>query len=293
MAEKDISFLMSELNLYPTQQQNALIQPLKEDDAHKPNTQTRRRRRPGPQKVCDNYTSPQQNRTPTRRTGQDRLATRSNSSAKMPEPSSPTNANFDSAPEVGAPSSSAEAIAANDDSSSKVRPAHVYIVQIMRPSEEVEGVYCSSEKANNRAMIYLNTKHGINANEISEKRGRFGQAIAATKAVKRMWMHTGTLEILTCGGTPWIRVLKKPLYSCHVISGEDHVYLSLDRSDGLFVIGAYQSQDEAWEGCKKYWTDLSVCASTFELKDSHEKGRAQATISGRIHRWVLKHCKLL
>lgn len=291
MAEKDISSLMSELNLHSTQQQGAHIQSLDEDETHKPSIHRRRcRRRPGPKKVYDDYTSPQQHRPPTRRTGHDRHAS---SSAKSQEPPSPTNANFDSAPKVGAQSASAEGIAANDDSSSKVPPACIYIVQIMWPSEEIEGVYYSSKSANNRAITYLNTNHGINENEISEKRGRFGQAITATKAVKRMWTHTGTLEILTCDGTPWIRVLKKPLYSCHIISGEDHVYLSLDRSDGLFVIGAYQSHDEAWEGCKKYWTDLSVCASTFELKDSHEKGRALATISGRKHHWVLKHCRLL
>lgn len=269
------------------------MQPLNEEDVHKPNSHKRHRRRPSPRKLCDNYTSPQQNRTPTRLTGQDRLATRANSSAKTIEAPSPTSTKFKSAPKAGVPSGSAEAIAANDDSSSKVRPAHIYIVQIMRAPEEVEGVYYSSEKANTRALIYLNTKHGINANEIAEERGRFGQTITVTKAVKRMWMHTGTLEILTRYGTPWIRVLKKPLYSCHVISGEDHVYLSLDRSDGLFVIGAYQSQDKAWEGCKKYWTDLSVYASTFELTGSHEQGRAQAKISGRTHCWGLKHCTVL
>lgn len=163
----------------------------------------------------------------------------------------------------------------------------------MRPSEEIEGVYYSPKSANNRVIIHFNTMHGVNENEISEKRGRIGQTITATKAVKRIWTHTGTLEILSCDGTSWIRVLKKPLYSRRAISGEDHVYLSVDRGDGLFVIGAYKSHDEAWEGCKKYWTDLSVCASTFELKDPHEKGRAQATISGRKHHWVLKHCRLL
>ncbi|KAJ5481377.1 hypothetical protein N7475_000189 [Penicillium sp. IBT 31633x] len=293
MAEKDISFLMSELNLYPTQQQDTLVQPLNEEDTHKPNTHTRPRRRIGPRNACDNYTSPPQDRIPTHRAGQLRLAAGEKSSVKAPEPPLPTNTNFDSAPKVGAQNPSVEAIAANENSSSKVRPAHIYIVQIMRPSEKVEGVYYSSEKANNRAMLYLNTKHGINAKEITEKRGCSSQSIAPNKAVKRMWMHTGTLEILTCGGTPWIRVLKKPLYSYHVLSGEDHAYLSLDRSDGIFVIGAYQSQDEAWEGCKKYWTDLSVCASTFELKDSHEKGRAHVKISGKMHRWGLKHCELL
>ena len=284
---------MSELNLYPAQQQDARIQPFNEEDVHKSNTRTRRHRRPGPQKLCNRYKSSQQNRNPSRCPGQDSVTPRANSSAKTTEPPPPIIANFESAPKAGAQSASVEAVAAKDESSLKIRPAHIYIVQIIWPSEEVEGVYYSSEKANTRALVYLNTKHGINTDEISEERGRFGQAITVTKAVKRMWMHTGTLEILTCRGTPWIRVLKKPLCSCHVISGQDHVYLSLDRSDGLFVIGAYQSRDEAWEGCKKYWTDLSVCASTFQLKDSHEKGRAKATISGRTHRWGLKHCTVL
>ena len=290
MAEEDLSSLMSELNLYPTQQQDARIQPLNKEDGRTPNTHSRRRRRRSARGLRSNSTPP---RTPICRPEQDSVAARANDSAKTTEPPSPTNAKFEPAPKAGAESASTEVVAASNVSSSKVRPAKIYIVQIIWPSEKVEGAYYSSQKANDRALIYLNTKHGVNTNEISEERGRFGQAITATKAVKRTWMHTGILEILTCRGTPWIRVLKKPLYSCHVIPGEDHVYPFLDRSDVLFAIGAYQSQDEAWEGCRKYWTELSVCATTFELKDSHEKSRARAMISGRMHRWGSKHCTVL
>lgn len=270
MAEEDISFLMSELNLSPTQQPGARTRALNEDDTHKSNVRARRRRRPGPH---NDTTAPRQNRTPNRNPGRDPLVPTADSSSKTPGRPLPTSANHDSA--------------------SKARRSHIYIVQVMWPSEEVEGVYYSSNEANYRAIIYLNERHGINANEISEDRGRFGQATSATKATRRMWEYTGTLEILTRDGTPWIRVLKKPLSSCHSRCGQDHVYLSLDRSDGSFVIGGYLSQDEAWEACKKYWTDLSVCASAFELKDEHERGRAQAIISGRVHRWVLQRWKLL
>ncbi|KAJ5249496.1 hypothetical protein N7524_011812 [Penicillium chrysogenum] len=231
MAEKDIFSLMSELNIDSTQQEGAHIRSLDEDETHRNAHRRRCRRRSGPKKVYDDYTSPQEHRPPTNSTGHDRHAP---SSAKSQEPPSPTNANFDSTPKVGAQSASSEAIAANDDLSSKVQPARIYIVQIMWPSEEIEGVYYSSKSANNRAIIYLKTKHGINENEISEKRGRFGQAITATKAVKRMWTHT-------------------------------------DRSGGLFVIGAYQSHDEAWEGCKKYWTDLSIRTREAERKQRFQE----------------------
>lgn len=67
----------------------------------------------------------------------------------------------------------------------------------MRPSEDVEGVYLSLVDANNRALNYLETKHGTKSHEVSEERGLFGQATSAVKATKRMWRHTGTLEIIT------------------------------------------------------------------------------------------------
>lgn len=165
----------------------------------------------------------------------------------------------------------------------------------MHPSEHIEGVYLSLVDANNRALDYLEEKHNIRANEVSEERGLFGQATSAVKATKRMWPHICTLEILTRGGTPWIRVLKKPSHFCQATTGEEPVYLSLDQNDGIFVIGAYQSQDEAWEDCKKYWSDLSVCASMLDLKDWHDGDfhHAQATIAGKLHHWSLKHCKLM
>jgi hypothetical protein len=73
------------------------------------------------------------------------------------------------------------------------------------------------------------------------------------------------------------------------------VYLSLDRNDGIFVIGAYDSQDQAWEGCKKYWSDLSVCAPMSDLDDWYDGGfhYAQATIAGKSHHWSLKPYKLM
>jgi hypothetical protein len=193
MAEKDISSLINELNLDSTQPHHTFIQPLKEDDVYKPKTHTRHCSQPGCPRLRDDYTSPQQNRTPTHHSRQERLALKANNSANTTELSSSTKVNFDSAPKLDIQSASAEAVAANDPPPSQVKPSHVYIVQIMWPSEEVEGVYYSSKNANSRAMEYLNTQRGINASDISEKRGRFGQATMTSKVVKRMWTHTGTL----------------------------------------------------------------------------------------------------
>ena len=93
MADKDISSLMSELNLHSSQQQGTRIQSLDEDETYKPNTHRRRcRGRPAPKKAYIDYTPPQQFRHPTCRTGHGRHAP---SSAKSPEPPSLANVNFD------------------------------------------------------------------------------------------------------------------------------------------------------------------------------------------------------
>jgi hypothetical protein len=110
-----------------------------------------------------------------------------------------------------------------------------------------------------------------------------------------MGRQPGTLEILTRGGTPWISVLKKTLHSCQVTAGEESVFLSLDRNNGIFVIGACQSQDEAREGGKNYWSDLAVRASILDYSEWDHEGfhYAQATIAGKLHRLSLKRYQLM
>lgn len=288
MAEKDISDLIDGLSLSSAQQQNADNTPTGgyNTDERRPHTR-RRRHLPRRQKVDDERKPPNQNQKPNRRTRKDEQAPKTYNNAKTPgQPS---------LPKAKERRASIDESSAADGSSPKAWPSHVYIVQVMRPSEYIEGVYLSVANANNRALDYLEAKHSIRANEVSEERGLFGQATSAVRATKRMWPHTGTLEILTRGGTPWIKVLKKPSHFRQATIENEPAYLSLDRSDGIFVIGVYQSQDEAWEDCKKYWSDLSVCASMLDLKDWHDVDthHAKAIIAGKLHRWSLKHCKLM
>jgi hypothetical protein len=55
-----------------------------------------------------------------------------------------------------------------------MQPSQIYIVQIMRLSENIEGVFSSLVDANAQALNYLESKHGIKACEVSEERGLFG-----------------------------------------------------------------------------------------------------------------------
>lgn len=295
MTEKDISVLMGGLNLSSAQQQNTDISTGGYNtDELGPHTR-RRRHRPRRQKVDEERKPPNQNQKLNHRTRKDEQAPKAYNNTKTPGQSSPPKADSSSQAITRKRRASKDKSSAADKSSPKAWPSHVYIVQVMRPSENIEGAYLSLADANNRALDYLEAKHRIRANEVSEERGRFGQATSAVRATKRMWPHTGTLEILTRGGTSWIKVLRKSSHFCQATAREEPMYLSLDRSDGIFVIGVYQSQDEAWEGCKKYWSDLSVCASMLDFKDWHDGDfhHAQARIAGRLHRWSLKHCKLM
>ncbi|KUL81404.1 hypothetical protein ZTR_10265 [Talaromyces verruculosus] len=293
MAEGDISDLLNRLNLQSTQQQYAHTPVSGENTTGTRKSHTRRsRRRRKSQQIADNQIRPQQNHSLTRQNEQGSGGIkRAEALERSPSPKCNSNSGLDDRVRQ----SIKEESAANHSSLSLIAPsAHVYVVQVMRPSEIVESVYLSSVDANKRALRYLECQYGIKANEISEERGLFGQAISAAKATKRMWRHTDTLEILTRGGVPWIKVLKKPLYSDQ-IAKKELAYLSLDQTDGLFVIGAYQSQEKAWEHCKKYWSDLAVCSSIADLKDWHD-GRfhhAQARVAGKLHHWSLKEYEML
>ncbi|GIJ91028.1 hypothetical protein Asppvi_009993 [Aspergillus pseudoviridinutans] len=294
MAEKDISDLMCGLDLNSTKQPNIYTSLHSGSYTDEAKPHKIRRRQLYRQIADDEEASTQQNRKPSSSTRMNERALKANKTAKLREQPSPPKAEPPSGPNARVRRASKKSLAA-DSLSSKSQPSHIYIVQVMRPSEAIEGAFSSVVDANNRALDYLESKFNIRADEISGQRGLFGQATSAVKATKRIWQPTGNLEILTPSGTPWIRVLKKPVHLCQPRAGEKTVYLSLDRSDGIFVIGAYQCQDEAWEGCKKYWSDLSVCASISDLKDWYEGGfhHAQARIAGKLHRWSLKSHTLL
>jgi hypothetical protein len=293
MAEKEISDLISRLNLDTTERRDTYTVASDENKTDDSKSHKRRfRHRPKPQKNNNHKKSEQWNHVPSQRKDQ---SSRGTKYAERPE--QPPSIKADSSSQLDSRDQrvSKEESAANDSSLLITPPSNIYVVQVMYPSEVIESVCSSLGDANNRALKYLETQYGIKVNEISERRGIFGQAVSTAKASKRTWHHTGTLEILTRGGTPWIKVLKKLLYSDQEEARGKLVYLSLDRSDGIFVIGAYETQKEAWENCKKYWSDLAVCSSISDLKDWYDEGihHAQVRIAGKFHRWSLKEYRMM
>jgi len=97
------------------------------------------------------------------------------------------------------------------------------------------------------------------------------------------------------GRFTWIRVLPK-----EVECGEERlemgglgqeVYLALNRSrNGLFVSGAFWTKEEAWEGCRKYITQLLYCekeTKNSELVDEGQMRHAKGIIGGLSHHWFV------
>ncbi|KAH8698848.1 hypothetical protein BGW36DRAFT_406730 [Talaromyces proteolyticus] len=293
MAEKEISDLISRLNLHSTERRYTYTVASDENKTDNSKSHKRRfRHRPKSQKSDNHKDLPQQNHVPTQKNDQSSRGTK-----KAERPEKPPLIKADSSSQLNRRDQqiSKEEFVGNDSSLLITPPYHAYVVQIMHPSEVIESVCSSLVDANNRALKYLEIQHGIKANEISDKRGLFGQAVSTAKATKRTWNPTGTLEILTRGGSPWIKVLEKPLYSDQAKAGAKLVYLSIDRCDGIFVIGAYKSQKEAWQNCKKYWSDLAVCSSMSDLKDWHDEGfhHAQVRIASKWHKWSLKEYRMM
>ncbi|PLB49874.1 hypothetical protein P170DRAFT_132963 [Aspergillus steynii IBT 23096] len=192
-----------------------------------------------------------------------------------------------------APTTGRSSIDHKDDSQEHQSLSQIYVVQKMRPSEEVIGVYCQLQRANDRATEYLHTKHGISAREISDCRGIFDRKdrnVAIGKATKRVWA-TGAVELLTRGGQSWIRVLPKEWKAAGQSGRPEVVYLALDECKGLFVVGAYATMEEAWEGCRKYWMALAVCAPLENMKesrDSQDVPHARARTMGKNHHWFVR-----
>lgn len=177
MAEKDSSDLIDGLNLSSAQQQNADNTPTGgyNTDERRPHTR-RRRHLPRRQKVDDERNPPNQNQKPNRHTRKDDQAPKTYNNAKTPRKPS--------LPKAKERRASIDGSSAADGSSPKAWPSHAYIVQVMRPSEYIKGIYLSVADANNRALDYLEARHSIRANEVSEERGLFGQATSQLEPQK-------------------------------------------------------------------------------------------------------------
>ena len=125
MTEKDISVLMSRLNLYSAQQQNTYT-PTGGYNTDELKSHTKRRRnRPRLQKVRHEKESPNQNQKSNRRMGKDEQASKANNNTNTPGQPSPLKADSSSQAITGEQRASKDEFSAADSSSPKIWPAHV------------------------------------------------------------------------------------------------------------------------------------------------------------------------
>lgn len=181
--------------------------------------------------------------------------------------------------------------AADEGCKKRPQPSFMYVVEaagFVETSEKIIGVFTSLSKANERAIEYA-AQYGISTTDILDIVSGLGTASA--RACRRVWPN-GTTEVRSlCGGFNWVKVLPKEFPTSADNQGARFAYLALDRSIGLFVIGVYGSKDDAWEACRKYWTQLSYCTPIENGKkwlDAQGMFHAQGAVGGRAHHWFVE-----
>jgi hypothetical protein len=149
--------------------------------------------------------------------------------------------------------------------------AFLYVVKASDRYETVIGVFKDPSFADESARAYI-AQYCNSGVEIEDIVRGFGRDFSGTKptpaaitrsnavkASRRVWPN-GTVDIRVYShGLQWVKVLPKELPAATENTDLRTAYLALHRSSGLFVIGAYGSKDQAWEACRKYWTQLSYC----------------------------------
>jgi hypothetical protein len=185
--------------------------------------------------------------------------------------------------------------------------AFLYIVEAADSSEKIIGAFTQLEQANDCAITYA-AQYGIPAAEIVDHVSSFGRgscgpiptraaaSMGPANASRKVWPN-GTCEIRILGRSrlEWIKVMPKEFSASNITeSTEDPggtAYLAVDRSDILFVIGAYRSKADAWEACRKYWTQLSNWMPIEgETQWFDEQGMLHATgsIGNTTHHWCVE-----
>ncbi len=158
--------------------------------------------------------------------------------------------------------------------------------------ERIIGVFNLLTKASERAAEYA-TQSGLSNTDIVDIVSSFGYAGPKPIATRRAWPNgTSEVRVLSCRtDLKWIKVLPKELTAPSGKTDFKTAYLALDRSGGLFVIGAYTSKDEAWEACRKYWTQLSYCSAIQNMEQWYDEKcmfHAQGALGGMIHHWFVE-----
>ena len=178
------------------------------------------------------------------------------------------------------------------------RNIFVYVVEASVKSEGIIGVFNSVANANQRATEYALQLFGMSDTDIVDITGSFSKGHSNTgsqpMATRRVWPNGATeIRLLSYDAGPrWIKVLPKRLT---VADGEPDprtAYLALDRSNILFIIGAYTSKGEAWEACRKYWTQLSygwgVIHGMKHWFDEQWMFHAQGSLGDLVHHWFVE-----
>ncbi len=184
------------------------------------------------------------------------------------------------------------------------RSTSIYVVEVAiyvpgkaGEFEDIIGVYTLLSEAN-KAVIKCAEQFGISETEIKDIVSSFAgpKPSAQSKATRRVWPN-GTSEVRnlysSCSRLTWIKILPKDFADSAATtdSGTSTVYLALDRSIGLFVVGVYASKEEAWKGCQKYWTQLSYCTPIEDKEQWYDRlgmYHAKGAIGGRRHHWFIK-----
>jgi len=122
---------------------------------------------------------------------------------------------------------------------------------------------------------------------------RAAARMGPAKASRKVWPNgICEIRILCSSRLEWIKVLPKEFSSSKTGSTDSGTaFLALDRSSILFVIGAYRSKTDAWEACRKYWTQLSnMMPIENKTQWCDEQGMLHATgeIGNTAHHWFVE-----
>lgn len=164
------------------------------------------------------------------------------------------------------------------------QPTFKYVVQASTGSESSEGivgVYSELERANECARECVES-WGVGKSEIVDIQSSFG---CRARATRRSWQ--GGMSEIRVGGA-WVKVFPKKFIASE--EGDKKMYLAVDSSGGLFVIGTFAEKELAWEACKKYRDQLAYC-SELEGKEQYFDGEgmfhSKGKICGRSHHWFV------
>lgn len=143
-------------------------------------------------------------------------------------------------------------------------------------------MYSELEGANECAQGYVG-RWGVGKSEIVDIQSSFG----CTARARRSWQ--GGMSEIRVGGA-WIKVLPKEFIASE--GGGEKIYLTVDRSGGLFVTGIFAEREPAWEACKTYRNQLAYCSELQEKEqwfDGEGMFHSKGKIGGKGHHLFVEY----